>query len=98
MKDTTDEELVVTVPDLISILSSANGEAIGSQDLRYGLKVKVIVMPAHPLWTDDPRGLAVGGPGYFGLGDHVTWERGRGGLQGFGKGPRSVIDEFDVKS
>lgn len=98
VKDTTNEELVVTVPDLISILSSANGEAIGSQDLRYGLKVKVIALPAHPLWTDDPRGLAVGGPGYFGLGDHVKWERGRGGLQEFGKGPRSVIDEFDVKS
>ena len=97
-KGTTNEELVVTVPDLISVLSSANGEAVGSQDLRYGLKVKVIAMPAHPLWTDDPRGLAVGGPGYFGLGDHVIWQRGRGGLQGFGQSPRSVIDEFDVKS
>ncbi|KKY16689.1 putative hydantoinase oxoprolinase [Phaeomoniella chlamydospora] len=93
----TEEEIVTTVPDLISILSSANGEAIGSQDLRYGLKVKVLALPAHPLWTDTPKGLAIGGPDFFKLGDHVKWERGRGGLEAYGKGPKSVIEEFNTQ-
>lgn len=54
-----------TVPDLISILGQ-DGEAIGSQDLRYGLRVNVIALPAHPLWNTE-RGLRVGGPEGFGL-------------------------------
>lgn len=49
-------EIICTVPDLISMLGE-DGEAIGSQELRYGLKVTVIGMPAHPLWTEDERGL-----------------------------------------
>jgi len=47
--------VICTVPDLISVLGE-DGEAIGSQELRYGLKVVVIGMPAHPLWTGDERG------------------------------------------
>ncbi|KAH8652639.1 hypothetical protein BGZ60DRAFT_533502 [Tricladium varicosporioides] len=81
-------EIIATVPDLISILGE-DGEAIGSQELRYGLKVKVIGMPAHPLWTADARGLKVGGPEYFRLG--VEWKA-VGGLEY--KGVRSVIEEF----
>lgn len=42
------KEVLCIVPDLISILGS-NGEALGSPDLRYGLQVQVIAMPAHPL-------------------------------------------------
>lgn len=83
-KDET--EIVCTVPDLISILGE-DGEAIGSQDLRYGLKVVVIGMPAHPLWTGDKRGLKVGGPEYFGL--DMQWK-----TIGEYKKPRSVIEEF----
>ncbi|KAF3764075.1 putative hydantoinase/oxoprolinase [Cryphonectria parasitica EP155] len=58
-------EILCTVPDLISILGQ-DGEAIGSQDLRYGLHVSVIAMPAHPLWKTE-QGLVVGGPAGFGL-------------------------------
>ena len=93
----SNEEIVCVVPDLISLLSSADGSAVGSQDLRYGLKVKVIALPAHPLWTDDERGLKVGGPEYFGLKERgIEWARGRGGLAGYGNGPRSVIAEFGM--
>ncbi|KAH7027207.1 uncharacterized protein B0I36DRAFT_247777 [Microdochium trichocladiopsis] len=63
-------EIVCTVPDLISILDQ-DGEAIGSQDLRYGLRVNVIGLPAHPLWKTEPA-MAVGGPKGFGL-DHVDF-------------------------
>lgn len=59
-------DYICTVPDLISILGE-DGHGIGSQDLRFGLRVSVIAMPAHPLWTDNERALKVGGPDYFGL-------------------------------
>jgi DUF917 family protein len=80
-------EVIATVPDLISILGQ-DGEAIGSQDLRYGLKVNVIGMPAHPLWTGE-KGLKVGGPEYFGLG--MEWKS-----VGKYERPRSVIEDFDT--
>ena len=88
------EEVITSVPDLISILG-ADGEALGSPELRYGLKVRVIGMPAHPLWTDSPQGLKIGGPEYFGLG--FEWKRDRSRITDYVK-PRSVIDEFDVRS
>ncbi|KAG6042851.1 hypothetical protein E4U39_005371 [Claviceps sp. Clav50 group G5] len=58
-------EVVATVPDLISILGH-DGEAIGSQDLRFGLRVNVIVLPCSPLWKTE-KGIAVGGPLGFGF-------------------------------
>lgn len=82
----TETEVICTVPDLISVLGE-DGEAIGSQELRYGLKVTVIAMPAHPLWTSDPRGLKAGGPEYFGL--DMEWTS-----IGKYEKPRSVIEEF----
>lgn len=83
---TIETDVVCTVPDLISILGQ-DGEAIGSQDLRYGLKVTVIAMPAHPLWTADDRGLKIGGPEYFGL--DMKWKS-----IGTYQKPRSVIADF----
>lgn len=80
------QKVVCTVPHLISILGQ-DGEAIGSQDLRYGLHVSVIMIPAHPLWTTG-RALKVGGPEGFGLRMPV-----RGGDDHF-KPLKSVIEEF----
>ena len=84
------EEMICTVPDLISILGQ-DGEALGSQELRYGLRVKVIAMPAHPLWTSTEEGLRVGGPEFFQLGCKWT-------SIGEYKLPRSVIEEFGQPS
>ena len=81
-------EVVCTVPDLISILGQ-DGEAIGSQELRYGLRVNVIGMPSHPLWKTE-KGLAVGGPAGFGL--NIPF-RGVGEYSP----PRSVIKEFGLE-
>ena len=79
--------MLCTVPDLISILGR-DGEAIGSPELRYGLRRQVIAMPAHPLWTGTEPGVRVGGPEIFGLGVDFT-------SIGEYKLPSSVIDEFD---
>lgn len=82
------QEVVCTVPDLISILGQ-DGEAIGSQDLRYGLHVNVIALPAHPLWKSE-KGIKVGGPEGFGFKMPVV-EVDREFTQA-----RSVIDEFST--
>ncbi|XDG10198.1 hypothetical protein ABKA04_009813 [Annulohypoxylon sp. FPYF3050] len=82
-----EREIVCTVPDLISILGQ-DGEALGSQELRYGLQVSVIGMPSHPLWKTNV-GLKVGGPEGFGL---------KMPFKGVGNyaPPKSVIEEFGV--
>jgi DUF917 family protein len=79
--------VVCTVPDLISILGQ-DGEAIGSQDLRYGLRVSVIALPSHPLWKTETA-MPIGGPAAFGLDMPFV---------GVGEytAPRSVLDEYDV--
>ena len=81
-----ESEVICTVLDLISVLGEG-GEAIGSQELRYGLKLVVIRTPAHPLWTADDRGLKTGGPEYFGL--DMEWQS-----IGRYEKPRSVIEDF----
>ena len=80
-------QILCTVPDLISVLGP-DGEAIGSQELRYGLRVNVIGIAAHPLWTGDERGLRVGGPQGFGL--DMPWTS-----LGPYQASRSVIAEFN---
>jgi hypothetical protein len=58
-------EVVCTVPDLICILSLDGGEPIGTESLRYGLRVAVIGLPAaRELKT--PDALRVVGPAAFG--------------------------------
>ena len=81
------QEVVCTVPHLISILGQ-DGEAIGSQDMRYGLRVNVIGLSAHPVWRTETA-LKVGGPAGFGLDMPVV-----GVFDKFSQA-RSVIDEFD---
>jgi DUF917 family protein len=59
------QEVICIVFDFILILGQ-DGEGIGSQDLRYGLRVNVIALPAHPLWKTE-QGVKVGGPEGVGL-------------------------------
>jgi DUF917 family protein len=58
-------EAVCTVPDLITLLDLEDGEPIGTEMLRYGLRVAVVGMPA-PRELKTPQALAVVGPGAFG--------------------------------
>jgi DUF917 family protein len=61
----TDDQVLATTPDLITILDAETGVAITTEMLRYGFRVAVLAMPCDPKWRS-PRGLEVVGPGYFG--------------------------------
>jgi DUF917 family protein len=41
--------ILCTVPDLISLIGT-DGYALGTQDLRYGVRVSVVAFTAHPHW------------------------------------------------
>lgn len=58
-------EIVATVPDLICIIGLEDGEPIGTELLRYGLRVAVLGMPA-PKELKSEQALAVVGPKAFG--------------------------------
>jgi DUF917 family protein len=61
----TDNEILATTPDLITVLDDETGEPITTEGLRYGFRVSVLSMAGDPRWRT-PAGLAVVGPGYFG--------------------------------
>ncbi|KAG9254169.1 uncharacterized protein F5Z01DRAFT_736979 [Emericellopsis atlantica] len=83
------EEILAIVPDLVTVLDAQNGEALGTQDYRYGLPVVVIGITASEKWTSTARGLEIGGPKGFGFHDLEYKPLGK-----FSK-PASVIDEYD---
>ena len=58
-------EIVVSVPDLISLLEEDTGEPITTEQLRYGFRVKVLGIPCHRHWRT-AEALKVVGPRYFG--------------------------------
>ena len=60
-----DGEPCVMTPDLICVLDSISGEAIGTETLRYGQRVRVVALPAPPILTT-PKGLTHVGPRAFG--------------------------------
>ncbi|HET9538265.1 MAG TPA: DUF917 domain-containing protein [Mesorhizobium sp.] len=59
------EEVRVTVPDLICLMDSLSGEAIGTETVRYGQRVTVIALPA-PAILMSSKGLKHVGPRAFG--------------------------------
>lgn len=70
-----DGEIVVSVPDLITILDAETGEPITTEGLRYGFRVVVLGIPCHEKWRT-PEGLALVGPRYFGYDiDYVPVEQ-----------------------
>lgn len=60
-----DGEVLVSVPDNITILDSESGHAIATEMLRFGQRVAVLAWPADPIWRT-PRGLELAGPQAFG--------------------------------
>nr|XP_019000245.1 hydantoinase [Kwoniella mangroviensis CBS 8507]OCF63706.1 hydantoinase [Kwoniella mangroviensis CBS 8507] len=81
-------KITAGVPDLISVIDSQTGEALGTPDYKYGLRVMVIGVTAAPQWTDTPRGIEIGGLGAFGY-DDIPYEP-----IGVYEKPVSVIDEY----
>jgi len=59
-----DGEIIVSVPDLITVLETESGEPITTEALRYGFRVTVLGIPCNEKWRT-PEGLAVVGPRYF---------------------------------
>jgi DUF917 family protein len=55
----------VTVPEIICVMDSISGEAVGTETLRYGQRVSVIALPA-PEIQKTPKGLEHVGPRAFG--------------------------------
>lgn len=67
-----DGQIVVTTPDIISLLDSESGEAIGTESLRYGQRVSAIALPASPVLRTS-KGIAHVGPRAFGHDtDYIT--------------------------
>jgi DUF917 family protein len=60
-----DGEVRATVPEILTVLDSLSGEAVGTETLRYGQRVTVAVLPAPPLLTS-AKGLELVGPRAFG--------------------------------
>ena len=60
-----DGEAIAMSPDLICVLDSVSGEAVGSETIRYGQRVTVIALPPPPVFLS-PRGLDHVGPRAFG--------------------------------
>jgi hypothetical protein len=60
-----DEEPRVMVPDIITVMDSTTGEAIGTEAIRYGQRVQILVLRAPEIQTT-PKGLEHVGPRAFG--------------------------------
>ncbi len=56
-----DDEPLAMTPDLICVLDSDSGEAIGSETIRYGQRATVIALPPPPVFLT-PKGLEHVGP------------------------------------
>ena len=87
LADDGSKQYLAMVPDLIAVLDTQSGRAIGVPEYRYGLRVTVIGMTGSPRWTDTERGLAIGGPRAFGY--DVDYQP-----LGIYVEPRSVLEEF----
>ncbi|WVW85935.1 hypothetical protein I302_107973 [Kwoniella bestiolae CBS 10118] len=82
-------EVVATVPDLITVLDAANGEALGTPDYKYGLHVVVFGVTAAPQWTETERGLKMGDLRSFGI-DGIPYKPIGKYIQ-----PKGVIEEYN---
>ena len=60
-----DNEVLISTPDLITILDTETGEPITTESLRYGFPVTVIGLPCDDRWRTE-QGLSIVGPSYFG--------------------------------
>jgi hypothetical protein len=60
-----DGEPLAMSPDLICVLDSVSGEAVGTETIRYGQRVTVIALPPPPVFLS-PKGLQHVGPRAFG--------------------------------
>ena len=60
-----DGKILVTTPDLITLLDAESGNPVTADSLRYGLRLKALAFASNPQWRTPGRHRAVG-PRYFG--------------------------------
>jgi len=58
------DSVVATTPDIITVLDADSMEAIGSDAIRYGQRVRVVCLESDPRMCS-PEALAIVGPGAF---------------------------------
>ncbi|XP_078672683.1 uncharacterized protein LOC144911973 isoform X1 [Branchiostoma floridae x Branchiostoma belcheri] len=68
----SDNKVVACVPDLITVVDADAGTPITTEEMRYGLRVAVLVLPAPPLLCT-PQALQVVGPQAFGYPEDVVY-------------------------
>ena len=61
----TDERVLATTPDLITILDADDGRPITTESLRFGFRVDVLGIACDPQWRT-AAGIDLVGPAYFG--------------------------------
>ncbi|MGH2548532.1 MAG: DUF917 family protein, partial [Thermomicrobiales bacterium] len=61
----TSDRVLITTPDLITMLDAETGHPITTEELRYGFRVAVLAIPCDPRWRSE-EGLRLAGPRYFG--------------------------------
>ena len=59
------EEVIISTPDLITLLDIDTGEPVTTESLRFGLRVVSLGIPSDDKWRT-PEGLELVGPQYFG--------------------------------
>jgi hypothetical protein len=59
------DEILASVPDLITVVDSDTGEPTTTEELRYGFRVAVLAAPCDERWRSQ-AGLAIVGPRCFG--------------------------------
>ncbi len=59
------EKTLVATPDIIMLMEQSSGTLITSENIKYGLEVVVLSLPAPSIWTTK-EGLALTGPEVFG--------------------------------
>ena len=59
------EDVLASVPDLITVVDSDTGEPTTTEELRYGFRVAVLAAPCDKRWRTE-AGLAIVGPRCFG--------------------------------
>jgi hypothetical protein len=60
--------ILTMVPNIISIVDVDTAEPIPNEEVRYGQRVAVVIVPAPPAMAT-PRALEVVGPAFFGYPD-----------------------------
>ncbi|KUJ17772.1 putative Hydantoinase/oxoprolinase [Mollisia scopiformis] len=91
VRDDGSEKYIAMVPDLIAVLDTQSGKALGVPEYRYGVMVTVLGITCSPRWSDTPKGLEIGGPAAMGYKNVV--------YKPLGKyvEPKSVVLEYAPK-